>query len=123
MSYLSKNEAENLQNGNVHLAQIADSEEIPLVFDILRTIWPIEVSDGSFFFIFQSSFFTLFHLSLTFFNQSFPFNIYFSIFRYQVIWRHAGITVQTFPSPTSNLEVTGLASFQILVTDSYQSNL
>ena len=56
-SSLSENEAENLQNGDVHLAQIPDFEK-----DISRIIWHIEVSDGSFF-----VFFTLFRLSLTFF--------------------------------------------------------
>ena len=35
----------------------------------LRTIWRIEVGDGSFFF----SFFALFHLNVTFFRQEFPF--------------------------------------------------
>ena len=57
MSYLSENEAKNLHNGDVHLAQIPD-------FQISRTIWCIEVSDGSFF-----TFFTLFHLSVTFFSN------------------------------------------------------
>ena len=52
-SYVSENEAKNLQNGDVHLAQIPD-----LKWDILRTIWRIEVSDGSFF-----ALFTLLHLS------------------------------------------------------------
>ena len=61
-SYLSENEGESLQNGDVHLSQIPDFE-----WDISRTIWHIEVSDGSFF-----VFFTLFHLSLTFFDRSFP---------------------------------------------------
>ena len=56
-SYLSEDEAENLQNRDVHLAQIADFRS-----DISRTIWCIEVSDG---------FFTLFHLSLTFFRPEF----------------------------------------------------
>ena len=56
-SYLNENEAENQQNGDVHLAQIPDVE-----MDISRTIWRIKVGDGSFFF----AFFTLFHLSLTF---------------------------------------------------------
>ena len=46
---LSENEAENLQNGDVHLAQIPD-------FDISRTIWLNEVSDGSFFRHFSGSF-------------------------------------------------------------------
>ena len=36
--YLSENEAENLQNGDVHLA--------------LTTIWRIEIGEGSFFCIF-----------------------------------------------------------------------
>ena len=43
-SYLSENEAENLQNGDVHLAQNPYFE----------TIWCIEVSDGSFFGIFHA---------------------------------------------------------------------
>ena len=53
--YLNENEAENPQNGEVHLAQMADFAS--------RTIWRIEVSDGSSF-----AFFMLFHLSLTFFS-------------------------------------------------------
>ena len=42
--FSSENEARNLQNGDVHLAQIPDS----------RTIWRIEVSDGSLFCIFHA---------------------------------------------------------------------
>ena len=62
-SYLSAIESENLQNGNIHPAQIPDFEQ-----DSSRTIWRIVVSDGSFFF----SFFTFLHLSITFFDRSFP---------------------------------------------------
>ena len=43
-SYLSENEAENLQNGDVHLVKIPDFE-----MEYLETIWRIEVGDGSFF--------------------------------------------------------------------------
>ena len=57
-SYLSENDGKNLQNGEAHLAQIVDCGSD----NISRTIWNIEVSDDSFF-----AFFTLFHLSLTFF--------------------------------------------------------
>ena len=46
-SHLSENEADNLQNGDL-----------------------LEVSDGFFF-----ALFTLFHLSLTFFVQSFPLKV------------------------------------------------
>ena len=53
-SYLIENEAENLQNGDVHLAQIPDLE-----MDISRTIWRIEVGDGSFFCIFHALAFEL----------------------------------------------------------------
>ena len=42
---------------------------LTLKWNISRTIWRIEVGDGSFFF----SFFTLFHLSLTFFRPEVPF--------------------------------------------------
>ena len=42
-SYLSENEARNLQNNDVHLAEIPDFE-----WDILRTIWRIKISDGLF---------------------------------------------------------------------------
>ena len=52
-SYSNENEAKNLQNGDVHLYQIAD-----LGMGISRTIWCIEVNDDSFFCIF-----TNFHLS------------------------------------------------------------
>ena len=58
-SYLSENEAENLQNGDIHLGQIPDFEIGCLENDLVH--W--EVSEGSFF-----AFFTLFHLSLTFFS-------------------------------------------------------
>ena len=54
-SYLRENEAENLQNGDVHLAQIPDFE---------MGLGYLENRAGSFFF----HFFTLFHLSLTFFS-------------------------------------------------------
>ena len=40
---------------------------LTLKWNILRTIWHIEVGDGSFF-----AFFMLFHLVLAFFDQSFP---------------------------------------------------
>ena len=50
---------------------IASPFQIPIAhFDQNRTVWVTDVSDGSFF-----AFFTLFHLSLTFFYQSFPLNI------------------------------------------------
>ena len=53
-SYVSENEAKNLQNGDVRLAQISDFE-----MDISRTIWRIKVSDGSFFCIFHALSFEL----------------------------------------------------------------
>ena len=49
-SYLSENEAENLQNGDVHLAQIPDFE---------MKYWHIKVGDGWFFCIFHSLSFEL----------------------------------------------------------------
>ena len=52
--YLSENEAKNLQNGDVHLAQIPD--------------FGTEASDGSFF-----AFFMLFPMSLTFVRLEFSF--------------------------------------------------
>ena len=61
-SYLSENEAKNLQNGDVHLAQIPS-----FGWNISRTIWHIVFSDGSFFALFK-----LLHLSLTFSDRSFP---------------------------------------------------
>ena len=48
-SYLSENEAKNLQNGNVHLAQNPDFE-----MEYLENHLHIEVSDGSFFRIFHA---------------------------------------------------------------------
>ena len=45
---------------------------LTLKWNILRTIERIEVGDGSFFF----SFFTLFHMSLTFFRPEVPFKIH-----------------------------------------------
>ena len=50
-SYLSGNEAENLQNGDIHLAQIAEFGR-----DISRIIWRIGVCAGSFFLHFSPSF-------------------------------------------------------------------
>ena len=58
-SFLSENEAENIQN----LAQIPDLER-----DISRTIWRIDVGDGLFFCIFHAFPFKL----NFFFDQSFP---------------------------------------------------
>ena len=54
-SYLSENEAKNLQNGDVHIAQIPDY----LKWNISKTIGRIEVSDGSFFLIFHALSFEL----------------------------------------------------------------
>ena len=59
-SYLSKNEAKTLQNGDIRLAQIPT-----LKWVISRTIWSIEVSDGS-------CFFCIFHA------LSFELNFFFS---------------------------------------------
>ena len=57
-SYLSENEAENLQNGDVHLAQIPDFE-----MEYLETVWLSQVNDGSVFCIFHALF-----------RPEFPFN-------------------------------------------------
>ena len=65
MSHLCENEAENLENGNVHLAQIPDIGK-----DISRTIWRIEVSASLVFCIFHA---LSFKLNLLF-DQSFPLN-------------------------------------------------
>ena len=62
-SYLSENEAKNLQNGDVHIAQIPD-----LKWNILRTIWRIEVGDGLLFCIFHALSFEL----NFFFDRRFP---------------------------------------------------
>ena len=62
-SYLRENEAKNLQNGDVHLAQF-----LTLSWDISRTIWCIEISDGSCFAIFHALSFELNYL----FDRSFP---------------------------------------------------
>ena len=62
-SYLSENEAKNLQNGDVHIAQIPDFE-----MEYLETILRLEVGDSSLF-----AFFTLFDVSLTFFRPEVPF--------------------------------------------------
>ena len=58
-SYSSIIEAKILQNDDVHFAQIPDFE----------MEYRIEVSDFS-------AFFTLFHLSLTFFRSEFPFKFF-----------------------------------------------
>ena len=67
-SCLSENEAENLQAGDIHLAQIPDFE-----MKYLENHLGIEVGDHSFFFF---AFFTLFHLSSTFFQPEVPFNFF-----------------------------------------------
>ena len=59
-SYLSENEAENLQNGDVHLAKIPDFE--------IGYLGALRLVRAHYF-----AFFTLFHLSLTFFRPEFPF--------------------------------------------------
>ena len=61
--YLSENEAKNLQNGDVHLAQIPDSESRE-PFGALRSVMAH-----------CFAFFTLFHLSLTFFRPEFSFKL------------------------------------------------
>ena len=48
-SYLSENEAKNLQNDDIRLLKF-----LTLEWDISRKIWRIEVSDVSFFFIFHA---------------------------------------------------------------------
>ena len=63
MSYLSENEAGNLQNGNVHLTQIPDFE-----MEYFENHLAIEVSDGSFVCIFHD---LSFELNL-FFDRRFP---------------------------------------------------
>ena len=64
-SYLSENEAKIYKIEMSILLKF-----LTLKWDISRTIWRIEVSDGSFFF----SFLTLFHLSVIFFQPEFPFD-------------------------------------------------
>ena len=61
-SYLSKNEAKNLQNGDVNLAQIPYFE-----MGYLENHLRIEVSDGSFFLHFHALSF-----ELNFFDRSIP---------------------------------------------------
>ena len=63
-SYLSENEAKNLQMATSILLKF-----LTLKWNISRTIGRIEVGDGSFFL----AFFTLFHLSFTFFRPEVPF--------------------------------------------------
>ena len=62
-SYLNENKAKNLQNGNIHVAQIPD-------FEISREPSGAMRSVMVFF-----SFFVLLHLSFTFFQPEFPFEI------------------------------------------------
>ena len=64
-SYLSENGAENLQNGDVHLAQIPEFGR-----NISRTIWRVEVSESSLFCIFHALSF-----ELNFFRPEFPFKL------------------------------------------------
>ena len=58
-SYLSENKAKNLQNGNVHIAQIPDFE-----MEYLENHW----AHWGRWWLVSFAFFTLFHLSLTFFS-------------------------------------------------------
>ena len=68
--YSSENEAENLQNGDVHkMATSILLKLLTLEWDISRTIWHIEVSDSSFLCIFHALSF-----ELNFFRSEFPFN-------------------------------------------------
>ena len=62
-SYLSENEAENLQMATSILLKF-----LTLKSNISRTIWRIEVSDGSFFWIFYALSF-----GLNLFRPEFPF--------------------------------------------------
>ena len=64
--YLCENEAENLQNGDVHFVQIPDFR-----MGYLKNHWRIEVSDVSRFGIFHA---LSFELKL-FFDRSFPLNV------------------------------------------------
>ena len=48
-SYFIEKEAKNLQNGDVHIAQIPDFE-----IEYLENHWRIEVGDGSLFCIFHA---------------------------------------------------------------------
>ena len=66
-SYLSENEAKIYKMATSVLLKL-----LTLEWDILRIIWGIEVSDGSYFFFFHFS--CSFILSLTFFLPEFPFN-------------------------------------------------
>ena len=62
-SYLNENEAENLQNGDVILLKF-----LTLKWNVSRTVRCIEVSEGSFFFIFHAPSFEV----NCFFDRSFP---------------------------------------------------
>ena len=62
-SYLIENEAETYK-----MAMFVLPKFLTLKWNISRTIWRIRVGNGSFFF----AFFTLFHLSLTFFRPEVP---------------------------------------------------
>ena len=64
-SYLTENDAKNLQNGDVHIAQIPGFE-----MEYLENHWAYW---GRWLLVVFFSFFTLFHLSLTFFRPEVPF--------------------------------------------------
>ena len=67
---------------------------LTLEWDISRTIWRIEVSDGSFLAIF-----TLFHLSLTFFRTEFPLTLYGHSFKLGIYCVLSGIVSLTSHCP------------------------
>ena len=69
-SCLSENEAKNLQNGDAILLKF-----LTLKWNISRTIWRIEVGDGSFFCIFHALSFEL----NFFFRPEVPFK-FFNVF-------------------------------------------
>ena len=72
-SYLSQNEAKNLQNGDVHIAQIPDFKMEYLENHLAH--W------GQWWLVFFK-FFMLFHVSLTFFQLEVPFNTCLQIVTY-----------------------------------------
>ena len=93
-SYLSENATEILQNGDVHLTQIPDFE-----MEISRTIWRIEVGDGSFLCIFHTLSFEL----NFFFDRRFPLRYLYTVVNYSAVFPVSSKTLGISKNLSSSL--------------------
>ena len=84
---------------------------LTLKWNISRTIWSTEVGDGSFF-----AFFTLFHLSLTFFRPEVPFK---SIRRKAITLNHVELRLKQ----QNTLQLTTIIKIAVYPTLEYHETL